>query len=341
MPVYVGSARIDERGKISGGSAGDQTGKEVAYQKWYLHSKGWVVIRAKDDNVRNKIAYAMKAACDNNKIGYDQRNRYGLYNAVKKLGFDPAKCNVNTETDCSALVRVCICYAIGRSIPDFNTAGQLNVLKNTGLFDIYTDDNHCKKSDYLLPGDILVTKTKGHTVAVISVPSTNTSKPTTPSNTSTVTILKKGSTGDQVKTLQTKLNILGYNLKVDGSFGSITDKAVRDFQKKYGLYVDGIVGEKTIKKLDEVIASMSNNSSVTTPLVTIAKATLKKGAKGDNVKVLQNNLNAIIKSGLKVDGSFGTITETSVKTFQKKYGLYVDGIYGPKSEAKMNSLLNV
>ena len=44
MPVYIGSARIDERGKISGGAAGDQTGKEVSYQTWYLHSKGWVVL---------------------------------------------------------------------------------------------------------------------------------------------------------------------------------------------------------------------------------------------------------------------------------------------------------
>ena len=46
--VYIGSARIDERGKASGGQAGDQTGKEVSTQNWYLHSKGWVVLRPKD-----------------------------------------------------------------------------------------------------------------------------------------------------------------------------------------------------------------------------------------------------------------------------------------------------
>ena len=320
MSVYIGSARIDERGKISGGAAGDQTGKEVSYQTWYLHSKGWVVLRAKDPEIRNKIAYAMKAACDNNKIGYDQYNRLGLYEAVKNYGFDPAKCAVLTETDCSALVRVCVCYASGKSIPNFNTSSELSVLKATGLFDVYTDDAHCKSSSNLLPGDILVTKTKGHTVAVISVPSTNSDNSS----------LKRGSKGDRVKELQTKLNKLGYNLAVDGSFGPATDNAVKDFQKKYGLTVDGIVGPNTTKKLDEVIVSGPKP---------VATATLKKGSKGENVKTLQRNLNEVLGTNINVDGSFGPNTETTVKAFQKNYGLSVDGIYGPKSAAKMRELL--
>lgn len=318
MPVYIGSARIDERGKISGGATGDQTGKEVSYQTWYLHSKGWVVLRAKDAEIRNKIAYAMKAACDNNNIGYDQSNRLGLYESVKNYGFDPAKCVVLTETDCSALVRVCVCYASGKNIPNFNTSSELSVLKATGLFDVYTDDAHCKSSSNLLPGDILVTKTKGHTVAVISVPSTNSDDGS----------LKRGSKGDKVKELQTKLNKVGNNLVVDGSFGSATEKAVKEFQKKYNLTVDGIAGPNTIKKLDEVIASKA-----------VATATLKKGSKGENVKTLQRNLNEVMDTDIKVDGSFGTITETTVKAFQKKYGLVVDGSYGPKSAAKMRELL--
>ena len=318
MPVYIGSARIDERGQISNGAAGDQTGNEVAYQPWYLHSKGWVVLRAKDPAIRNKIGYAMKAACDNNNIGYDQSNRLGLYESVKNCGFDTAKCTVSTETDCSALVRVCVCYASGRNIPNFNTASELSVLKATGLFDVYTDDAHCKSSSNLLPGDILVTKTKGHTVAVISVPNTNSDDGS----------LKRGSKGDKVKELQIKLNKVGNNLVVDGSFGSATEKAVKEFQKKYNLTVDGIAGPNTIKKLDEVIASKA-----------VATATLKKGSKGENVKTLQRNLNEVMNTDINVDGSFGTITETTVKAFQKKYGLAVDGIYGPKSAAKMRELL--
>ena len=57
--------------------------------------------------------------------------------------------------------------------------------------------------------------------------------------------LSYGSQGDDVKNLQKKLNSSGYNLAVDGIFGSNTQNAVRDYQKKNNLAVDGIVGEKT------------------------------------------------------------------------------------------------
>lgn len=61
--------------------------------------------------------------------------------------------------------------------------------------------------------------------------------------------LKKGSKGVGVKWLQFELNKRGYNLTIDGDFGTKTDKAVRDFQKKNGLTVDGIVGKNTRNKL--------------------------------------------------------------------------------------------
>ena len=47
MGVRVGSARSNENGGVNGDKAGDQTGREVSTQLWYLHSKGWIVIRAK------------------------------------------------------------------------------------------------------------------------------------------------------------------------------------------------------------------------------------------------------------------------------------------------------
>lgn len=61
-----------------------------------------------------------------------------------------------------------------------------------------------------------------------------------------MTTLKNGSRGNDVKTLQTALNKVGnYGLVADGIFGTKTETAVRDFQKKKGLSVDGIVGTKT------------------------------------------------------------------------------------------------
>lgn len=61
--------------------------------------------------------------------------------------------------------------------------------------------------------------------------------------------IKKGSRGDDVKWLQTMLNIKGYFLKVDGIAGDRTIAAVKDFQRKNGLTVDGIAGKNTIAAL--------------------------------------------------------------------------------------------
>ena len=67
-----------------------------------------------------------------------------------------------------------------------------------------------------------------------------------------MTILRKGSKGEQVKTLQRLLIALGYDLGgygADGDFGGKTDTAVRAFQKAKKLTVDGIVGKNTWDKL--------------------------------------------------------------------------------------------
>ena len=60
---------------------------------------------------------------------------------------------------------------------------------------------------------------------------------------------KKGDKGTPVRWVQDKLNKAGYKLEVDGSFGTATDKAVRQFQKDKGLTVDGKVGTKTRKAM--------------------------------------------------------------------------------------------
>lgn len=164
MAVYIGSARIDERGKIAGGAAGDskQTkvhdySGEVSQEKFYVSSKGWVVIRPKNVDVALRIAAAMIVACDNPNLGYDQNNRLG----VIKYGTGST---VKTECDCSSLVRQCVKEATGIDAGNFNTSNEKTVLQKTGLFDIFDYTNGMT----LYTGDILVTKTKGHTVIVTS-----------------------------------------------------------------------------------------------------------------------------------------------------------------------------
>lgn len=62
-------------------------------------------------------------------------------------------------------------------------------------------------------------------------------------------VLRKGSKGKQVKTLQSLLNAFGSKLDVDGSFGSLTEAALKAYQKKYELEVDGICGGQSWKSL--------------------------------------------------------------------------------------------
>ena len=57
---------------------------------------------------------------------------------------------------------------------------------------------------------------------------------------------------------------------------------------------------------------------------------LKKGSRGTEVKKLQEQLNKLGYNCGKVDGIFGSRTESAVKAFQKANGLVVDGIVGAK-----------
>lgn len=98
---------------------------------------------------------------------------------------------------------------------------------------------------------------------VTSISSSTTTSSTTSTTTVTKNYLTVGDKGSDVKTLQTKLNKVGYKLAVDGEYGSATKSAVTSFQKKYGLTQDGVAGKNTITKLDAVIAAQSKNTAST------------------------------------------------------------------------------
>ena len=259
MAVKVGSARIDENGKTHGGKAGDQNGKEVSTQAWYKHSKGWRVLRCKNADKAEKIARAMQAACDNANIGYDQYQRDSLYNAAKGVDFDPARVDTPCETDCSALVRVCLAYA-GITVKNFRTPNEASILLRSGEFIELKESRYTDQSSYLRRGDILVTRTQGHTVVVLS----NGSKAeTTPAEEAPRTILKRGMKGDDVRRLQQRLMELGYALPkygADGDYGSETATAVKAFQRDRGLTADGIADEATHAAL---YAGQGNTYTVT------------------------------------------------------------------------------
>lgn len=141
-------------------------------------------------------------------------------------------------------------------------------------------------------------------------------------------MLYRGCTGDAVKTLQDKLNTLGYNSgNVDGIFGAKTYAAVTAFQKANGLGVDGIVGKLTWAKLYD--ATPVNVTPVTT------QPMLRTGSRGDAVRKLQEMLNVKGYTCGSVDGIFGSKTKAAVLAFQKANGLGADGIVGPLTWGKL------
>lgn len=263
MAVKIGSARIDERGKISGGKAGDQTGNEVSTQNWYKHSKGWRVFRPNDVRQAEKIAFCMELACKSKYIGYDQNQRNTLYSTLKNDGFDISKLGKNVETDCSALVRFCCAYA-GIQMSDFNTSSEANALLKSGAFKELKDKKYTTKSNYLRRGDVLVTKTKGHTVVVLSNgPDAEDwgSMPPSIAHNLGDRILKNGMEGDDVKELQSRLIELGYSCGsygADGEYGDATEMAVRKFQIDHKCEADGEFGPETYKALIEALGDDTN-----------------------------------------------------------------------------------
>lgn len=266
MTVLIASARHDENGKLSGGKLGDQLQKivggfdksgEVSVQSYYKHSKVWRGLRPIDPELARKLVIAMVTACNNKNIGYTQAggamNRYGVYN------YGVNAC-VPVGTDCSELIRA-VLKECGRIVPDFNTSNEAAVLLASGWFKEFTVNSAAD----LFEGDILVTKTKGHTVMCVqgnkrveNADSCSYSKPsvcvTSPANAKAQKFKGKYvSKGKEVGYVQWHLDKWGADLGksgVDEDCGSKTVSAIKAYQTAHGLKSDGIAGPKTYAVMD-------------------------------------------------------------------------------------------
>ncbi|MFI6652543.1 peptidoglycan-binding protein [Streptomyces sp. NPDC050529] len=116
-----------------------------------------------------------------------------------------------------------------------------------------------------------------------------------------------GASGKTVVVVQYLMTQRGYGLVADGQYGSVSSDAVKRFQKAKGLVADGQVGPATWPHL---------------------VYTLKQGGSGNHVRALQNALNKR-SAGLAVDGTFGAVTTTAVRTYQGVNRLVADGEAGP------------
>ena len=179
---------------------------------------------------------------------------------------------------------------------------------------------------------------KGDTGGSIVTPPSNNDQEDNDGYTIPGRTLRKGSQGDDVKSVQKRLKELGYYTgSVDGSYGTGSMNAVKAFQSKHGLTSDGLAGTKTYKILFSDSAKPAG-SAVITPVpddnkdtTDIPARTLRRNDTGDDVEVLQKRLKQLgYYTGL-VDGGFGAGTEKAVIAFQKQHGLTADGVAGTKT----------
>ena len=162
------------------------------------------------------------------------------------------------------------------------------------------------------------------------------------------TVLRTGSTGSSVEQLQFWLNTLAQyessipSLTVDGVYGTGTANAVRAFQRKYGLTVDGVVGRATWTEVYDQFRSIQSDNG--TPNAYPGTA-LREGASGQNVRLVQFWLKIARTvypslSNVTVDGKFGSATTAAVRRFQTYFGLTSDGVVGRTTWNKLYEVYN-
>lgn len=274
--VRMSNCGHDENGHYHGGKAGDQTGTEWYLRAWYSYPWNYI-IRWKNRTLGNLFADLSVEAANNNLIGYDQYQRDTFWTHLKASNYRPSKITIACETDCSAGT-IALIKAVGylKRIPELQkcnatyTGDMMNYFRSANgqkYFTILTG-KYLTNSSYAMRGDINLNTAHHVNVTVDNGVNcgltSSTSTSTTPTNTKNY--LTVGDKGDAVKTLQTKLNKVGYKLTVDGIYGDNTLKAVKSFQTKYKkeLEVDGVAGKNTITKLNAVIAAQSKKNTSAT-----------------------------------------------------------------------------
>ncbi len=140
--------------------------------------------------------------------------------------------------------------------------------------------------------------------------------------------LSYGASGAQVTQAQKRLKALGYYTgAVDGKYGYSTVVAVRGFQGKNSLQVDGVIGTKTSLYLysENAIKNSGAKAGAATTL------RIAYGANGPAVTTIQTKLKALKLYKGDVDGKYGYSTVKAVRSYQSSKGLKVDGIVGPNT----------
>lgn len=166
MTEKIVHASIGDDGKVHGGKAGDQTGKEVCIRSWWYYN--WnKMIRCKNAAIGAKASSIAQKLANSNLVGYDQTiakndGRNTLYQALRKYGFDVdnyIKSGEKTEADCSSFLYAVYCcvYPQLRSNSNAPTTTSWPTLAklHKELFEIYTASKYLKNDNNVRAGDML------------------------------------------------------------------------------------------------------------------------------------------------------------------------------------------
>ena len=159
----IANSGHDENGKYRGGKAGDQTGKEFEIRTWY--KRPWnCVLRYPDPRVGIELADLARSAALNDRIGYDQNQRWTFLSVLRLANWIPGKIQMDCEADCSSGV-ITLTMAAGYRLQ----IDALKTINNTAVntytmragyrkagFEVLTDSKYLTSDKYLLPGDILL-----------------------------------------------------------------------------------------------------------------------------------------------------------------------------------------
>ncbi len=141
------------------------------------------------------------------------------------------------------------------------------------------------------------------------------------------TVLKPGMTHADVKILQKNLKTLGYfkQKNLTNYYGTVTEDAVKKFQKDFKLEVDGIVGKETIKY-------------ITTKIAQINLVKQKEELERETAATLQKNLKALGLYNGDITSKIDDLTIEALKAFQEKENLGVTGTLDKETLAKLDDL---
>jgi N-acetylmuramoyl-L-alanine amidase len=148
-------------------------------------------------------------------------------------------------------------------------------------------------------------------------------------------LLRRGDRGPAVAELREALASLELMPALNGSdratieFDAATDGAIRNFQQRRGLIVDGIVGPVTVRSLTDARWTLGDR-----PLT----YTLSAPMTGDDVMALQTRLAEMGYNTGRPDGVLGPLTDACVRDFQRHRGLSEDGVFGPATYRELNRI---